>query len=81
MEAVIVAKSEKPDKPKGKPGPKPDPVRARTAATLIRSMPDWKATLEELAEYDRATTVGDLIDRAIVAYARSIQFPKQFPKR
>lgn len=78
MEAVIVAKS---DKPKGKPGPKPDPSRVRTGVTTIRSMPDWKSTLEELAEYDRASSVGELVDRAIVAYARSIKFPKQFPKR
>ncbi len=78
MDSISVGES---DKPKGKPGPKPDPTRVRTANVLVRGMPDWKTWLEELAEFDRASNVGDLIDRALVAYARSIQFPKQAPKR
>jgi hypothetical protein len=44
-------------------------------------MPDWKVWLEELAEFDRAPSVVDLIDRALVAYAREKQFPKVPPKR
>ncbi len=78
MEAVIMAKA---DKPKGKPGPKPDPSRVRTAVTMVRSMPDWKAWVEELAAHDRASSIGDLLDHALVAYAREIKFPKPAPKR
>lgn len=78
MESVLVAN---PDETKGRPGPKPDPVRVRAAVTNIRSMPDWKERLEELKEFDRASSLGELIDRAIVAYAREVGFPKPFPKR
>ncbi len=73
--------AKKADKPKAKPGPKPDPSRVRTAVTMVRSMPDWKVWVEELAEFDRASSTGDLLDRALVAYARQVKFPKPAPKR
>lgn len=66
---------------KRKPGPKPDPSRVRIATTLVRSSEGWKAEVEALAEHDRAPSVSDLIDRAVAAYARSIQYPKPIPKR
>ena len=65
-------------KEKGKPGPKPDPQRVRTALVQIRAMPDWKDWVKELADFDRCDVV-DLIDKALVGYARGVKFPKQAP--
>jgi len=73
MVAALVAKM--------KPGPKPDPMRVRDAVTNIRSTQGWKDAVDKLAEFDRAPSVADLIDRAVVAYARSINFPEPVPKR
>jgi hypothetical protein len=70
-----------PKKPKKKPGPKPDPSRVRDAAIMVRSTPAWKQAVEAFAEWDRAPSVSDLIDRAIVAYARERGYEKAFPKR
>jgi hypothetical protein len=67
-------------KPKKKPGPKPEPSRVRTALIQVRAMPDWKDWVKALAEFDRCDVV-DLIDRALVHYAREIKFPKQAPRR
>jgi hypothetical protein len=58
-----------------KPGPKPDPQspsRVRTAAVMLRGMPEWKTWLEELAEHDRAASIVELADRAFVAYAQAV---------
>ena len=46
----------------------------------VRGSLEWKAWLEELAKFDRAT-VADVADRAIAAYARSIGYPKAPPLR
>lgn len=73
--------AEPPKKPKGRPGPKPDPTRVRDATTMVRSSAAWKAFLEQLAEYDRATSVSELIDRAVIRYAREIGFKGEMPKR
>jgi hypothetical protein len=73
METPLMAKK--------KPGPKPDPQRVREAVTAIRSSDAWKAYVEELAEFDRATSVSELMDRAIVAYAKQLGFKKSPPKR
>jgi hypothetical protein len=66
--------------PKKKPGPKPNPSRVRTALIQIRSLPDWKDWVKELADYDRCDVV-DLIDKALLHYAREIKFPKAAPRR
>jgi hypothetical protein len=63
----------------GKPGPKPVDG-GRIATTPIRSTEAWKAWVEELAEFDRST-VSDVVDHALVAYARQIGFQKVAPKR
>ena len=55
--------------------------RVRTAVTAIRSRPEWKAWAESLAEFDRAPSVNDLFDRALVAYARQVGFKEVAPKR
>jgi hypothetical protein len=76
--ATVMAKRKSGD---GKPGPKPDPSRVRDAVTLVRSRQDWKAAVEEAAEFDRAPSVADFIDRAVAHYCRQIGFPKALPKR
>jgi hypothetical protein len=65
---------------KGKPGPKPNPDRVRSAVTNIRSSPEWKAWLEELAEANRSS-LADLVDDAVLALAKRIKFEKPAPKR
>ena len=66
---------------KKKPGPKPDPSKARDATTMVRSTQAWKEAIEALAEFDRAPSVSDLIDRAVAAYAREIKYPHLIPRR
>lgn len=65
---------------KKKPGPKPDPSKSRDTTTMVRSTGAWKRWAEELAEFDRST-VSDLVDHALVAYARQIGFTKVAPRR
>jgi len=77
--ATLVA--DKPKKAKGKPGPKTDPSKVRDAATMVRSSQAWKDSVERLADFDRAPSVSDLIDRAVAHYARAIGFPEPIPKR
>jgi hypothetical protein len=60
---------------------KPEPARVRSAVLMIRGTPDWKAWVEELAEADRSPSLNELIDRALVAYARQVKFPKPAPNR
>jgi hypothetical protein len=78
---VSVVLNVEPKKKKAKPGPKPDPARVRAVATLIRSTRAWKDAVEAFAEWDRTSSVADLIDKAIVAYARERRYDKPFPKR
>jgi hypothetical protein len=73
METAAVAKK--------KGSPKPQPRRIRSATTNIRSSPEWKEWVDGLAEFDRAPSVNELFDRALVAYAREIKYPKPAPKR
>ena len=37
--------------------------------------------MEEFAEWDRAPSVSDLFDRALVSYARERKYDKPMPKR
>ncbi len=67
--------------PGGKPGPKPDPAKTRGAMTLVRSSEAWKSAVAEFAEFDRCTSVSELIDRAVVAYARERGYGMAIPKR
>jgi hypothetical protein len=67
-------------KKKAKPAPEPE-SRVRTAVTMVRSTPAWKEAVEGLAEFDRAPSVSDLLDRAVAAYAREIKYPHPIPKR
>ena len=62
-------------------GRKPDGDRSRNVVTNLRSTPEWKVAISELAEWDRATTVAELIDRAIAHYARERGYPNPIPRR
>jgi hypothetical protein len=62
-------------------GRKPVQERARDAATLVRSSQAWKDAVGALADWDRATSVSELIDRAIVEYGRVRGYNKPIPKR
>lgn len=75
-----MVKLKDPPMAKNKPGPKPSDGVGRTALITIRSTPEWKASLERFAEFKRLT-VADLIDHAIVAFAREEAFPEPIPKR
>jgi hypothetical protein len=62
-------------------GPRGEPGRVRVTTTMIRSSVEWKQAVEELAEADRAVSLSELFDRAIVAYARQIGHKKPIPRR
>jgi hypothetical protein len=66
---------------KKKPGPKPDPDRVRSAAIMLRGRPEWREWVERLAEFDRAPSLNELFDRALVIYARHVGFAEAAPKR
>lgn len=67
-----------------KPGPKPNPEapsKARTAAVMLRVNPEWKAWAEGLADHTRSSSFVEMIDDALVAYARDKKYPIPPPKR
>jgi hypothetical protein len=74
-------------KKRGKAGPdaggeSPEPeARVRTGSIIVRGVPEWKEWAEELAEFDRTPSLNDLVDRALVHYARHVGFTKPAPKR
>jgi hypothetical protein len=61
--------------------PQVDQDRIRNASTMVRSSEAWKLALQEFAEWDRAPSVSDLVDRAILDYARSRKYDKPIPRR
>lgn len=69
-----------PKHPKKRPGPKPNPAKTRNAAIMVRSTDEWKEWVEELAAFKRMTA-SDLIDHALVAFAREAGFTKMPPRR
>lgn len=82
--SLATAMPEKPKpapKPKGggKRGPVPDPTRARSVLTNIRSTEAWKLWLQRFAGHQRKD-VSDLIDEALLRYAREAGFEMP-PKR
>lgn len=64
------------DKPKGKPGPKPQPNRVRASVTNIRSTPEWKAWLVEFADA-QGTDIVDLMEEGMLmlAHKRGFKMP------
>jgi hypothetical protein len=61
--------------------PPPAAGPARPNGLVIRSGPEWREWLKELAEHDRAGSVANCIDRATAAYARQVGFKKGAPPR
>jgi len=62
-------------------GGRPVGEHARIATVPIRCSEEWKAAVSELAAWDRAASLADLFDRAIVSYARERGYKVQIPKR
>lgn len=55
--------------------------RRRDAVLMTRGTPEWKSWVIRLAEADRASSMPELIDRALIAYAEHVKFPEVPPKR
>jgi hypothetical protein len=72
MSGVIMAKK------RGQAKPSAGSTRATTVA--VRATTEWKEWLDRLAEHERLT-VADVIDQALVKYARDKGFPEIAPKR
>jgi len=63
-----------------KPGPKPSEEGPRESLVALKCRQPWKEWLERLSAADeRAVPV--VIERALKAYAASIEFPEVPPKR
>ena len=63
-------------------GPKPaDPATTKSASVNIRVNPSWKEWADGLADFLRARSFGDLVDRALVDLARQEGYDKPAPKR
>jgi hypothetical protein len=69
-----------PEERAGKARRKSPAKQPRATLYAIKGQPAWKAWVDELAAFDRLS-VPDVIDRALVAYARSIGFGKLPPER
>jgi hypothetical protein len=76
--ALMVA--EPPKRPKGKPGPKADPERVRSSLMTVRCRPEWRDWLERLSAF-KNLSAADVIDKALVLYARDEEFSEAPPKR
>jgi hypothetical protein len=81
MEGLLMAQPKR-----GKPGPKPDPEKARGETSMVRSGREWKEWATRLAAFDaeaRRTnpSLSDTIDRALVSYAKEIGFGEPAPRR
>lgn len=53
---------------------KPPQHREQKAVTFVRSSEEWKTWLEATAKLDRCSSISELIDRALVEYARSRRY-------
>lgn len=73
--ATVMAKPKKKDS---------DPAQAKKpkgfALPAVRGSEEWQAWVERLMEHDRSNWP-DLIDRALVAYAKATGFSERPPKR
>ena len=66
-----------PEKRIGRP-PAADGIRER--AIVVRGRDDWKSWVQELSDFCRLD-LSDLVDAALVDYARTRGFDKSAPKR
>lgn len=65
---------------KKKPKGAGDWAERKPFALQMRGSPDWKKWVEGLSKFDRST-VADVADRALAAYARTIGYPEPPPPR
>jgi hypothetical protein len=65
--------AEPPKKPKGRPGPKPDPARARTTLVTVRCRAEWRDWLARFA-VAKGMDMSDLVDEALLRFARTEGF-------
>jgi hypothetical protein len=68
-----------PKKPKGRPGPKPDPSKVQTTLVTIRCRPGWRDWLTRFAA-SKGLDMSDLADEALLRLARDEGFEMP-PKR
>ncbi len=72
-------------KPKGgkRPGAgrKAKPVREQQATLLVRGSQEWRRFVDKLAEHDRASSLAEVVDRALEAYAKAVGYPGEVPRR
>jgi hypothetical protein len=61
--------------------PQPTYAGSRKAAVMLRVTPEWKAWAEGLADHTRSSSFVEMIDDAVVAYARDKKYPLPPPKR
>ncbi len=66
--------------PKKKAAPKPDPEPPRPTALAIKGSAEWRAWVQEAAEFCRTDT-SKLVDASIVEYVKKRGFTKEPPKR
>jgi hypothetical protein len=72
VEATVMAKKKAP--------PKSAPDGARPTTVAVRASVAWKEWVDRLADFKRLT-VADVIDQALVKYARDEGFTEAAPKR
>lgn len=75
----MVAFVAEPKKPKGKPGPKPDPSRARSALITIRCKPQYRDWVNRFAER-LGLDVAELVDDSLLKRAREEGFEMPPPR-
>lgn len=68
------------DETKRRGRPKGPTGAAKPVRVSVRATVGWRDWLEALAEFDRST-VADVIDRALVDYARAKGFDRLPPRR
>lgn len=67
-------------KPKGKPGPKPDPENVRRVFVNIRCRPEWREWLARYAQ-SKGMDMSELVDEAVLRMARADGHREMPPER
>lgn len=67
-------------KPEGKTG-KPKLRRTRTEVIHFRVTPAWRETVKEAIEFDRACSLAEFFDHAVLSHMEKIGFKKPLPRR
>ena len=63
-----------------KSAPKAKPANRKAMVVQVRGSEEYKAWFEEVADLDK-TTLADLVDRAVRAYAKGLGMKREQPKR